>query len=106
MKTENAYAIFNIDREDYWLQACVILPCKNTETFDDAFNELKEKLSSPEVVEYIVNRNYLIDDLFECDDSFKFKEVKREHYRLVYIFENSEGYEVEKTFQEEFVKIF
>jgi len=55
----------------------VVFPCKNTETFNDAFEELKEKLSSPEVVDFIIDDNCLIDDLFEHDDTFKFKEVKR-----------------------------
>lgn len=108
MKTdkENAYAIFNIDREDYWLMGTVILPCENTDTFINAFNELKEKLSSPEIVNFIIEKNCLIDDLFDCDDTFKFKEIKREQYKVMYFFENSEGDIVKKTFQEEFVKIF
>jgi len=106
MKKDNAYMIYNVDREDYWLIGQVVFPCKNTDTYEDAFNELKEKLSSPEVVDFIIDDNCLIDDLFEQDETYKFKEVKRKHYGLVYVFENSEGDEVEKEFKEEFTRIF
>lgn len=105
---KNAVMYFNVwsDHRFRGLSAKIVLKCTNTQTFDAAFNELKDKLSSDEMVNYVIDECSLIDDLFDGDKTYKFTEIKRDVYGIAYVFVNSEGNQVEKTFIEEFVGIF
>ncbi len=104
---KNAVMYFNIDQDHKFrgIATHIILHCTKTQTYDSAFNELKDKLSSDEIVNHFIDGCCLLDDLFDGDTTYKFKEVKRDVYGISYVFINSEGDELEKTFIEEFVLI-
>ena len=46
MKTKNAILFSNVDREDYWVSNGLVFKVENTDTYSDAYNEIKEKLES------------------------------------------------------------
>lgn len=106
---KNAVMYFNVwnDHRFRGLLAKIVLPCVNTVNFEAAFNELKDKLSSDNIVNYVIDECCLIYDLFNGDKTYKFKEVKRYGYvGIAYVFINSEGDELQKEFIEEFVCVF
>lgn len=97
----NAIIFNTVDREDYWVKG-LVFKVKNTNTYEDAYNEVKKKLESPNLVKYIIDDWHLIDDLFDNDETFKFKRTYWQ-YGLYFEFENSIGDIVEHKFAADFV---
>lgn len=102
MKKENAILFSNVDREDYWVSNGLVFKVENTDTYVDAYNEIKEKLESKEVIDYLIEKACLVDDLFEGDEMYKL--VKTEYiHRLYFTFENESGEQVEHRMSADFV---
>lgn len=99
---KNAILFGVVDREDYWVTGGLVFKVKSTDTYKDAFNEIKHKLEAPEMVEYIIEDRCLFDDLFDGDMTFTFDRVEFST-RLTYYFKNSEGDEVKYSFSPDFV---
>lgn len=91
---KNAIIFSNVDREDYWVSGSIVLKVKNTDTYEDAYNEIKHKLETPEMIAFIIDDYSLDADLFDGDETFKFKRTYWSH-GLFFVFENSEGEELE-----------
>ena len=102
MKTKNAILFSNVDREDYWVSNGLVFKVENTDTYIDAYNEIKEKLESKEVIDYLIEEACLIEDLFDGDETYKL--VKTEYiHRLYLTFENESGEQVEHRMSADFV---
>lgn len=103
MRSEkNAILFSRVDREDYWVSSGIAFRVSNTNTYEDAYNEIKDQLETPEMVEYVIEDACLRDDLFNHDDTFKFIKTYWT-YGLCYVFQNSDGYEVEHRFSADFI---
>jgi hypothetical protein len=91
VKQKNAILFSKVDREDGWVRGGIVFKVNNTNFYEDSYNEIKEQLESEEVINYIIEKNCLLDDLFDGNKSFKFKDSS--FYRsLCLVFENDEGY--------------
>lgn len=102
MLQKNAILFSRLDREDFWVCGGLVFKVQNTATYEDAYNEIKHLLESPELIEYIIIDNCLKDDLFEEDETFKFARTYLDS-GLVYVFVNEDGYDVEHRFSIDFV---
>lgn len=102
MKTKNAILFSNVDREDYWVSNGLVFKVENTNTYVDAYNEIKDKLESKEVIDYIIEEACLVDDLFDGDETYKLVKTNYIH-KLFLTFQNSEGEEVEHKMSADFV---
>lgn len=101
-KKRNAILFSKVDREDYWVCGGLVFKVKNTETYEDAYNEIKHKLEADEVINYFIEDRCLLDDLFDGDETFKF--VRTYWSRgLHFVFRNSEEDEVEYRMSSDFV---
>lgn len=100
----NAILFSRVDREDYWVTGGLVFNIKNAESYKDAYNEVKDKLEAPDMVNYIIEDRCLLDDLFDGDETYKFKRTYW-NYQLFFEFENSEGNTVEYVFSADFVKL-
>lgn len=79
--------LFSItDVEDGWVNSGLCFKIDNLEkkNYEDCYNELKDKLESPEVVNYVIN-NVGFDV-----ENYEFKSTYW-NFGLVYQFENDEG---------------
>ena len=102
MKTKNAILFSNVDREDYWVSNGLVFKVENTDTYINAYNEIKDKLESKEVIDYIIDEACLVDDLFDGDETFKL--VKTEYiHSLYFTFENEFGEQVQHRMSANFV---
>ena len=101
---KNAILFSNVDREDYWVTGGLVFRVENRNNYEDAYNEIKHKLETPEMVQYIIEDRCLLDDLFEGDETYKFKRTYWS-YTLYFQFENSEGEQTEYRFSADFVLI-
>ncbi len=101
----NAILFSNIDREDYWVTGGLVFKVDNTDSYEDAYNEVKNKLEAPDMVEYVINDRCLLSDLFEGDTTYKFKRTIWKNYQLYFEFENSEGNVLEYIFSPDFVRL-
>jgi len=102
MKTKNAILFSNVDREDYWVSNGLVFKVENTDTYINAYNEIKDKLESKEVIDYIIEEACLLDDLFEGDETYKFLKTEYIH-SLYFTFQNSIGEQVEHKMSADFV---
>ena len=100
----NAILFSKVDKEDYWVTGGIVFKVENTNTYEDAYNEIKDKLESPEIVEYIIKSRYLLNSLFESDKSYKFVQT-RFQCGLYFVFQNSEDNIAEYRMSADFVKI-
>lgn len=102
METKNAILFSVVDREDYWVTNGLVFKVENTKTYEDAYNEIKSKLETEEVIKNIIENGCLIFDLFHNDETFKF--VRTEYnFGLSVIFANSEGEHVYHEMKADFV---
>jgi hypothetical protein len=100
----NAILFSKVDKEDYWVCGGIVFKVENTNTYADAYNEIKHKIESPEVIEYIIKSRDLLNNLFEDDESYKFMQT-RFQCGLYFVFQNSEGNIIEYRMSADFVKI-
>jgi hypothetical protein len=101
---KNAILFSTVDREDFWVTGGLVFKVENTKTYEESYNEIKDKLESEEVVNYIIEEKCLLDDLFDGDETFKF--TKTSWYRgLYFYFENQDGEEVDCRFTADYVWI-
>lgn len=105
MKKRNAILFCNVDREDLYISGGLVFKVQYTEDYEGAYNEIKHKLETPEMIKHIIEDRCLLDDLFDDDETYKFKRTYWGDYRLNFEFENSEGNIVEYNFSAEFVLI-
>ena len=99
---KNAILFSMVDREDYWVTGGLAFRVQNTGTYEDAYNEVKEKLEAPELVAHIVEDRSLEFDLFEEDETYKFTKTYWSR-GLYYVFTNDEGEERECRFSADFI---
>jgi hypothetical protein len=99
---KNTILFSKVDREDGWVCGGLAFRVKNTETYEDAYNEIKHKLESPEVIEHVIKNRCLLDDLFDGDESFKFVETYWAH-GLWFIFKNDDEEEAEYRMSANFI---
>ena len=100
----NAILFSKVDREDGWVTSGLVFKVTNTSTYEDAYNEIKDKLESKEVIDYIIEEACLADYLFDNDETFEL--VETNYYRsLCLTFQNSEGEEVEYKMSADFVLV-
>jgi hypothetical protein len=99
---KNAILFSRVDKEDYWVSGGLVFKVQNTGTYEDAYNEIKNKLEAPELIAYIIEDRCLLDDLFDNDETFKFVKTYWK-FGLYFVFENSEGEEVEERYSAYFV---
>jgi hypothetical protein len=82
------------DREDGWVSGIVFVLEKIRIHYEDSFNEIKEHLTTKEVVDYLTDELCLIDDLFDGDETYKITSVRWE-YGVIFVFQNDENEERE-----------
>lgn len=99
---KNIILFCNVDREDGWVSGGIAFKVENTDTFEDAYNEIKHKLETPQMIDHLIEDRCLLDDLFEGDETYKFKKTYW-NYGLYYEFENENEEIVEYIFQSEFI---
>lgn len=101
---KNAILFAKVDREDYWVTGGLVFKVENTSFYEDAYNEVKERLETPEMIEHIIGDRCLVDDLFEGDETFKFVKTYW-RYSLYFVFENEEGEQKEYRMSADFVHV-
>lgn len=96
---KNSILFSDIDREDGWVSSALCFQLENIDSlsYEDCYEELKPKLESDEIVQFVIEDNCLDCDLFGDDETFKFKSTYWD-YALVYEFENSDEEVVEFRF--------
>jgi len=104
MVSKNSILFSIIDREDGWVSSALCLECDQSLNYEDAYKSLKEKLESPEVVQYVIDDYCLECDLFDAyfdheedHPEFKFKKTYWKH-GLIYVFETEDEDVVEHKF--------
>lgn len=98
-KEHNAILYSTVDREDYWVTGGLAFKVDGSLSYTDAYNILKPKLESKEIIDYIIDEHCLIDDVFDGDETFKFVDTYWDG-TLVYRFENESGEEADFSFTE------
>jgi hypothetical protein len=91
---KNTVLFSNVDREDGWVSSGIAFKVKNTSTYEDAYNEIKDKLEAPEMIQHIIEDHCLQDDLFNGDETFVFTKTYWNR-GLYFVFKNDAGEEVE-----------
>ena len=88
----NSILFSSVDREDYWVSSGLCLKVENIgkKTCEEIYNEVKSKIETKEVINYVIEDNCLDCDLFDNDETYKFKRTYWD-YALVYEFENNDG---------------
>lgn len=102
---KNAILFSVVDREDYWVTSGIVFKVENTNHYVDAYNEVKDKLERPEMIEHIIEVNCLDFDLFENDTTFKFVRTYYSSTGLYFVFSNDVGDEVEHRMTADFVLV-
>ncbi len=102
MDKKNAILFSKVDREDYWVCGGIVFKVENTGTYEDAYNEIKDKLETPEMIKHIIEDRCLVDDLFDGDESYKFIRTEWK-YGLYFVFENDEEEILEYRMSADFV---
>ena len=96
----NSILFSNVDREDFWVSGMSFkIDIPTDDSYEETYEKLKEKLESDEIVQFVINDNSLGCDLFENDETYKFKKTYW-NYTLVYVFENEDGIEKEYRFNQ------
>jgi len=101
---KNAILFNRIDREDYWVSSGLAFKVKNTDAYEDSYNEIKVRLEDPELIKFIIEDDCLEDGLFEGDDSYAFVKTYW-NMGLVFIFRNSEDIEVEHRYSVDYIYV-
>lgn len=109
---KNSILFANTCREDGWIMGALSFKCDPNLSGKETYDFLKDKLESPEIVQYVINDNCLEDDLFNArlielsDDEqetegmiFKFKETVWDNC-LKYVFSTECGEEVTFAFKQ------
>ena len=91
---KNAILFSKVDREDAWVCGGIVFKVSNTNTYEEAYNEIKNKLEQHDLVNHIVEDRCLLDDLFDGDNSFRFVRTYWQ-FGLFFVFENNDGEEKE-----------
>ena len=99
---KNAILFSRVDIEDGWATGGLVFKVENTNTYEDSYYEIKSKLESDEIINYLIEDRCLLDDLFKGDESFKFIETYWQ-YNLYFVFQNNEGDEVEYVMSADYV---
>lgn len=101
----NAISFYTIDREDPNFYGALVFRVNNTKTNQDAYNEIKHKLESPEFIKFFLEEKCLLDeeDYFNGDETYKFKSTCWKDYGLYLEFINSENDIVEYRMEAEFI---
>ena len=101
---KNAILFSKVDREDAWVCGGIVFKVSNTNTYEEAYNEIKNKLEQPDLISYIVEDECLLDDLFDGDETFKFVRTYWQ-FGLFFVFENNQGEEREYRMSADFVLV-
>jgi len=101
---KNAILFSKIDREDAWVCGGLVFKVQNTQTYKDAYNEIKHKLETPEMIKHIIEDRHLLCDYFDDDKTYQFVKTYWS-YGLYFVFENSDGNEVEYRMSNDFVTV-
>lgn len=101
---KNAILFSNVDREDYWVSGGIVFKVQNIDTYEGAYNEIKDKIETSEMIKYIIEDRCLLDDLFDNDETYKFVKTYLQ-YDLFFVFENIEGEQVEYRMSADFVLV-
>ena len=104
IKEKNAILFSHIDTEDAWVSGGISFIVENTATYVGAYDEVKCRLEASDMVEHIIEDRCLLYDLFENDDTYKFVKTYFK-YGLYYVFENSDGNQVEYRMSCDFITI-
>ena len=104
MKKENAILFSKIDMEDAWVCGGLVFKVENTNTYEDSYNEIKSKLETDEVINYVVEDRCLVSGLFNGDESFKFSNTYWNR-GLYFVFKNEEDEEVEYKMSADYVYV-
>lgn len=89
---KNAILFSNIDSEDGWVLGGLVFKVENTNTYEESYNEIKSKLETPEVIDYVIKTRYLLANLFDGDATYRFVNTYWDR-GLHFIFRNSAGTE-------------
>lgn len=100
----NAILFSRVDREDLWVSSGIVFKVNNTSTYEEAYDEIKHQLETPEMIAYVIEDNCLEDDLFDGDETFKFSHTYWAN-ALYFVFTNEEGCEVEHRMAPDFVLV-
>ena len=101
---KNAILFSEIDKEDAWVCGGLVFKVKNTNTYEESYNEIKSKLENNEVINYVIKDRCLLDDLFDGDKSFVF--IKTYWNRSLYfVFKNKDEEELEYRMTADYVWI-
>jgi len=90
MENKNAILFSKVDREDACVCGGIVFKVSNTNTYEEAYNEIKNKLEQPDLISHIVEDRCLLSDLFDEDETFKFVRTYWQ-FCLFFVFENNEG---------------
>jgi hypothetical protein len=52
----NAILFSKVARKDGWVSNGLVFKVNNTNTYEDSYNEIKDKIETPEIIEYIKHR--------------------------------------------------
>ena len=99
---KNAILFSKVDREDAWVCGGIVFKVSNTNIYEEAYNEIKNKLEQSDLVSHIVEDRCLLDDLFDGDETFKFVRTYWQ-FGLFFVFENNEREEKEYRMSADFV---
>ena len=105
MKNNNAIMFSTIDPEDCWVCGGLVFNVETTLIFEDSYNEIKSKLESDEVINYIIEDRRLLCNLFDNDETYKFVRTYWS-YGLYFVFENSNFEERKYKLSADYVTIF
>lgn len=89
---KNAILFSNVDSEDDWILGGLVFKVENTNTYAESYNEIKSKLETPDVIDYVIKTRYLLDGLFDGDTTYRFVNTYWDR-GLHFIFRNSDGTE-------------
>ncbi len=103
MIKKNAVLYSRVDREDGWVSNGMLFKVRNTNTYEESYIEIKNKLESPEIVAYVVEECCLLDDLFDNDETYKFVRTEWSRGGVCFEFENSDLNTVEYKFRQDYV---
>lgn len=106
---KNAILFSKIDREDGWVSLGLVFKVNNTSTYEDAYNEIKHKLETTEMIEFITKDRSLSTSLF-CDEDYKEdKTYKFSHTqwrnKLCFVFTNDQEEEKEYKLSADFIHV-
>lgn len=99
---KNAIIFSKVDREDGWVCASIILPVSTKGSYEDAYNEVKDKLESEDTLKYVIDERCVYSDYCDGDESFKFVTTEWSDYKLQYVFENPDEEIVKVPFSVDF----